>query len=81
MSIQWDVNGYFYPIQIAQFGLAHYSKYFSEGEPARVILEDGDENRGEWTSACEIVPDPSHDEESRNHVAVFQHFPECKYNT
>jgi heparosan-N-sulfate-glucuronate 5-epimerase len=26
ISIQWGPQGYFYPIQIAQYGLSHYSK-------------------------------------------------------
>ena len=30
VSQQWDVAGYYYPIQIAQYGLSHYSKYIAE---------------------------------------------------
>ena len=26
VSNQWDKNGYIYPIQVAQYGLSHYSK-------------------------------------------------------
>jgi heparosan-N-sulfate-glucuronate 5-epimerase len=49
VSTQWDVNGYYYPIQIAQFGLSHYSKYVLEGEPSRIIIEDVDNvHSGNW---------------------------------
>lgn len=30
VSTQWDVKGYFYPTQVAQYGLSHLSKYFME---------------------------------------------------
>ena len=51
ITTQWNVDGYFYPIQIAQFGLAHYSKNLTEPEPRKKVIEDADENQGEW-----IVP-------------------------
>lgn len=48
ISTQWSSQGYFYPIQIAQFGLSHFSKFLAEGEPKRTIIEDGDDYRGSW---------------------------------
>ena len=30
MSSQWNSVGYYYPTQIAQYGLSHYSKYIVE---------------------------------------------------
>ena len=48
ISTQWSSQGYFYPIQIAQFGLSHFSKFLVEGEPHRLIIEDGDDLRGNW---------------------------------
>ena len=30
VSNQWDKNGYIYPIQVAQYGLSHYSKLKTE---------------------------------------------------
>jgi len=30
MSSQWNSDGYYYPTQIAQYGLSHYSKYIAE---------------------------------------------------
>jgi len=29
MSSQWNSDGYYYPTQIAQYGLSHYSKYIA----------------------------------------------------
>ena len=42
-STQWTADGHFYPIQIAQFGLSHYSKHLVEGEPEVLVMEDGEE--------------------------------------
>ena len=30
MSSQWNSDGYYYPTQIAQYGLSHYSKHIAE---------------------------------------------------
>ncbi|XP_034142382.1 D-glucuronyl C5-epimerase B [Drosophila guanche] len=50
VSTQWEKRGYFYPTQIAQFALSHYSKNLTE-QPARVhILEDGDGYQMDWTT-------------------------------
>lgn len=54
ISTQWEAQGYYYPTQIAQFGLSHYSKNLTDPEPRRKIIEDGDENRSIW-----IVPNGS----------------------
>ena len=43
-STQWTADGHFYPIQIAQFGLSHYSKHLVEGEPEVLVMEDGEED-------------------------------------
>ena len=44
VSTQWEPNGHYYPIQIAQFALSHYSKYLQEGEPDRKSLLTGSED-------------------------------------
>ncbi|KRT85088.1 hypothetical protein AMK59_535 [Oryctes borbonicus] len=49
MSTQWESQGYYYPTQIAQFGLSHYSKNLTEPEPRRKVLEDADKEMGKWT--------------------------------
>lgn len=51
VSTQWEAQGYYYPTQIAQFGLSHYSKNLTEPEPRRKTIEDADENQSNW-----IVP-------------------------
>jgi len=30
ISSQWNPDGYYYPTQIAQYGLSHYSKYVAD---------------------------------------------------
>ncbi|XP_006813331.1 D-glucuronyl C5-epimerase B-like [Saccoglossus kowalevskii] len=42
ISTQWGPQGYFYPIQIAQFGLSHYSKNLTEQEPRVIVYENGE---------------------------------------
>uniref|UniRef100_T1JNE4 heparosan-N-sulfate-glucuronate 5-epimerase n=1 Tax=Strigamia maritima TaxID=126957 RepID=T1JNE4_STRMM len=48
VSTQWDARGYYYPIQISQYGLSHYSKNITEPKPKSVIYEDGEIHRGLW---------------------------------
>ncbi|KAL1501825.1 hypothetical protein ABEB36_007079 [Hypothenemus hampei] len=48
VSTQWDSQGYHYPTQIAQFGLAHYSKNLTEPEPRVTLFEDSDSVLGQW---------------------------------
>ncbi|XP_076472652.1 D-glucuronyl C5-epimerase-like [Babylonia areolata] len=48
-STQWTADGHFYPIQIAQFGLSHYSKHLVEGAPEVLVMEDGEEEEAaDW---------------------------------
>ncbi|NXC04473.1 GLCE epimerase, partial [Orthonyx spaldingii] len=57
LSTQWGPQGYFYPIQIAQYGLSHYSKNLTEKPPRVEVYEtagDGTGNgngngNGDWT--------------------------------
>lgn len=48
VSTQWESQGYYYPTQIAQFGLSHYSKNLTEPEPRRKVIEDGDREMANW---------------------------------
>ncbi|XP_066295809.1 D-glucuronyl C5-epimerase B-like [Branchiostoma lanceolatum] len=51
VSTQWGPDPYFYPIQIAQFGLSHYSKNLTEKEPRVTVFERGDgQVRARWES-------------------------------
>lgn len=47
VSTQWGAQGYFYPIQIAQYGLSHYSKFLTEDRPLTFTVEDAE--RGDIT--------------------------------
>lgn len=40
VSSQWSSSGHIYPIQVAQFGLSHYSKNISEEPPRQRIIAD-----------------------------------------
>ncbi|CAG9859949.1 unnamed protein product [Phyllotreta striolata] len=51
VSIQWESQGYYYPTQIAQFGLSHFSKNLTEPEPRRKTVEDCEKDLAKW-----IVP-------------------------
>lgn len=48
LSTQWDPKGYYYPTQIAQFGLSHYSKSLIEPDPIKHVLEDGENTQANW---------------------------------
>lgn len=48
ISTQWEKRGYFYPTQIAQFALAHYSKHLAEPPAKNRMLEDADIYKASW---------------------------------
>lgn len=48
ISTQWESQGYYYPTQIAQFGLSHYSKNLTGPEPQRRTIEDADIELANW---------------------------------
>lgn len=71
ISTQWESQGYYYPTQIAQFGLSHYSKNLTEPEPRRKVVEDADREMADW-----VGPPPSgikrvFDTEAGNRVLQF----------
>ncbi|KAF8358258.1 hse-5, partial [Pristionchus pacificus] len=49
MSTQWNVIPYYYPIQIAQYGLEHYSRLLSQGNESRSVVVGVDSK--EWRGA------------------------------
>ncbi|KAK6634744.1 hypothetical protein RUM43_012146 [Polyplax serrata] len=73
ISTQWESKGYYYPTQIAQFGLSHYSKNLTEPEPKRKILEDGNNNLAAWeiTDGDEIFKRVESDK-SQNWIVEFK---------
>ena len=51
ISTQWDSKGHFYPIQISQYGLSHFSKHLINEKPRSLILEDGSFKQIHWQLA------------------------------
>ncbi|KAM9764987.1 D-glucuronyl C5-epimerase B isoform 1-T2 [Menidia menidia] len=51
LSTQWGPQGYFYAIQIAQYGLSHYSKNLTERPPHVEVYDTAEERGGPapWT--------------------------------
>lgn len=43
LSTQWGPQGYFYAIQIAQYGLSHYSKNLTERAPHVELYDSAEE--------------------------------------
>lgn len=48
VSSQWDSRGHYYPVQICQFGLSHFSKNLTQGKRRVVVIEDGSFNQESW---------------------------------
>lgn len=51
LTTQWDRDGYYYPTQICQYALSHWSKYVQEKSDStrtETIYEDGAEHQGDW---------------------------------
>lgn len=44
ISTQWGAQGYFYPIQIAQYGLSHFSKFLTEKPRSSIVIEDAEDD-------------------------------------
>lgn len=72
VSTQWESGGYYYPTQIAQFGLSHYSKNLTEPEPRRKVLEDGDKDLAHWFISGPSIITRAHDPEVNSAVLQFQ---------
>ncbi|XP_061198385.1 D-glucuronyl C5-epimerase-like [Saccostrea echinata] len=61
ISTQWERKGHYYPIQIAQYGLSHYSKYLTQSRPKIKVLEDGEQTDiSDW-----LLPDRKSEIRSR----------------
>lgn len=71
ISIQWESQGYYYPTQIAQFGLSHYSKNLTEPEPRRKIIEDADREMANWSGPAASVIKRIFDDEVGSKVLQF----------
>ncbi|XP_075714470.1 D-glucuronyl C5-epimerase [Rhinoderma darwinii] len=75
LSTQWGPQGYFYPIQIAQYGLSHYSKNLTEKPPHMEVYEKADdkieEMRGTWTIPKGASITTVYDKTRNSHVRHF----------
>jgi heparosan-N-sulfate-glucuronate 5-epimerase len=76
VSTQWGPRGYFYPTQIAQYGLSHYSKYIKAGGKELVrnteIIENGEQgNVDKWTANGVGNVQNVFDSEVQSHVIEF----------
>ncbi|CAH2241033.1 jg4103 [Pararge aegeria aegeria] len=71
VSTQWEPKGFFYPTQIAQFGLAHYSKNITEPEPRVKIIDDGEKYRENWIVSKDAVTTREFDSELKANVLRF----------
>ncbi|XP_045785564.1 D-glucuronyl C5-epimerase B isoform X2 [Maniola jurtina] len=71
VSTQWEPKGFFYPTQIAQFGLAHYSKNITEPEPRIRIIEDGEKFHENWIVSTDAVMTREYDPELKANVLRF----------
>lgn len=73
ISTQWEPSGHYYPIQIAQYGLSHYSKYLVDGEPEVVALLTGSEQElDDWQVGSKTTVRSVWDEELKSDVVEFQ---------
>ncbi|XP_013182323.1 PREDICTED: D-glucuronyl C5-epimerase [Papilio xuthus] len=71
VSTQWEPRGFYYPTQIAQFGLAHYSKNVTEPEPRVRIIDDGEKVLENWIVSKDATISRVYDEEMKTKVLKF----------
>jgi len=75
LSNQWGQQGYFYPIQIAQFGLSHYSKYVKKSAKSSrsVVIEDAEDgSSSRWSVTGDAAVQNVFDANAHSQVIQFQ---------
>ena len=77
VSTQWGPQGYFYPTQIAQYALSHYSKFLKVGDIGDggdpLVIEDAeDESTTRWTSRGSASIQIVVDQNKMSRVVEFQ---------
>ncbi|XP_045161241.2 D-glucuronyl C5-epimerase-like isoform X2 [Mercenaria mercenaria] len=72
ISTQWEPAGHYYPIQIAQFALSHYSKYLKEGEPDQIPLLNSERDVGMWLKGGNVNIKSVWSKTRRSQVVEFQ---------
>lgn len=71
VSTQWEPKGFYYPTQIAQFGLAHYSKFMTEPEPRRRVIDDGERHLDNWIVSKDAYMGREYDTTVQSNVIRF----------
>jgi len=74
LSNQWGQQGYFYPIQIAQYGLSHYSKYVKKSAKSgrQVIIEDAEDgSSSRWSVTGDATVENVFDANAHSRVIQF----------
>ena len=73
ISTQWEPSGHQYPIQIAQFGLSHYSKQIVDGPPkSSNLLTGNDLDLDLWRYNGKVAPRSMFDRGRNTDVIEFQ---------
>lgn len=68
ISTQWESQGYYYPTQIAQFALSHYSKNLIEPQSVKILIEDGENMKQNWTVLHGSIISRSYDHRVNSYV-------------
>jgi len=74
LSNQWNQEGYFYPIQIAQYGLSHYSKYVNKSAKSlqSVVVEDAEDGvSSRWAVTGDAAVHNVFDSDAHSRVIQF----------
>ena len=73
LSIQWNTKGYYYPTQIAQFGLMHFSKNINNNlsTSKEKILENAETINANWQKSSKSKIERIFDDKLQNHVLKF----------
>jgi len=74
LSNQWGQQGYFYPVQIAQYGLSHYSKYVKKSAKSsrQFVIEDAEDGTSSrWSVTGDATVHNVFDAEAQSRVIQF----------
>lgn len=73
VSTQWNPKGHFYPIQIAQYGLSHYSMFKEEktSNGKTHVFEDAEADDSNWVANEPSVVEIFYDKERATKVVKF----------
>ena len=83
LSNQWGQQGYFYPVQIAQYGLSHYSKYVKKSAKSSrpVVIEDAEDGTSSrWSTTGDAAVHNTFDADAHSRVIQFKTSGEKLFN-